>query len=113
MTHGYQHQHGSATAGACLSVPTIKAFTFARLEDEETGLLAYMTVSHAGIEFACVLRRQATGEYVLALPDRRSKCGARYPVVNVVSPPLRRMILQMAIARYLHPDVHARRLPRP
>ena len=84
-----------------LTVPTLKSFTAAHPVAVKTGLLAYVTVAHAGVEFACVLRITLQGKLVLAFPDRRTWNGARYSLVDVVDPVLKGQILRLAGTRYL------------
>ena len=83
------------------ATPTLKSFVPAHPEAVKTGLLAYVTVAHAGVEFACVLRITRQHKLVLAFPDRRTWNGARYSLVAVVDPILKAQILHLAGTRYL------------
>ena len=84
-----------------VGLPTLKSFTEAHPVAVKTGLLAYVTVAYAGMEFACVLRITRQGKLVLTFPDRRSWNGVRYSLVAVVDPVLKAQILRLAGTRYL------------
>lgn len=83
------------------AIPTLKSFIPAHKEAVKSGLLAYVTVAYAGVEFACVLRITRQHKLVLAFPDRRTWNGARYSLVAVVDPVLKSQILRLAGTRYL------------